>query len=243
VLRLAPPGRLLAAAGAAVAVAGGLYAIARETSMFAVTRLEVHGAPPNVARQVEGVLGRFRGRSLVSLDGSGVVDAAEALPSVVSATYDRAFPHTLVVRVVPERPVAVLRSGASSWLISARGRVVAAVERGASRALPRIWLPPAARVEVGAFLDDDAGAAARALRAFVAVGFARRALWARIQDGQLTVALRSGVALRFGAPSDLALKIAVVRAILPTLHVSGGGYLDVSVPERPVAGTDSQPST
>ena len=53
----------------------------------------------------------------------------------------------------------------------------------------------------------------------------------------------SGVALRFGAPSDLALKIAVVRAILPTLHVSGGGYLDVSVPERPVAGTDSQPST
>jgi hypothetical protein len=55
--------------------------------------------------------------------------------------------------------------------------------------------------------------------------------------------LRSGLKLDFGAPTSLDLKIAVVRSILPTLaRPSGGGpsYLDVSVPERPVAGPNSQ---
>lgn len=232
-------------AAAVLALAGVLYTIARETSMFAVSRIEVTGAPRPVARQVEAALRRFDGASLVSLDGSRVVGTVEELPTVVSATYDRAFPHGLVVRVVPEQPVAVLRSGASSWLVSERGRVIETLARSRFATLPRIWLPPRARVEVGAFLDGDAGAAARALRAFVSAGLARHALWARLRGGLLTVALRSGLELRFGPPSDLDLKVAVARAILPTMQArSAGGpaYLDVSVPERPVAGSNPQPA-
>lgn len=239
-----PSGKALAVAATFVACAGGLYALARETSMFAVSRVEVQGAPPALARNIGTVLTPFVGDSLVSLDGAAVVNRLQALPTVVSASYDRDFPHTLRVRVIPERSVAVLRSGALSWLVSARGRVMATVDRKRFRTLPRIWLPPQTRIDVGSFLSDDAGTAARALRAFAATGFARRAIWARIHNGQLTVGLRSGVELRFGAPTDLALKIAVVRSILPTvpLPTAGGpSYLDVSVPERPVAGTNPQP--
>jgi len=50
--------------------------------------------------------------------------------------------------------------------------------------------------------------------------------------------LRSGLEVRLGSKDDLRLKLAIARRILATLGTSGGGdYLDVSVPERPVAGS------
>ena len=58
--------------------------------------------------------------------------------------------------------------------------------------------------------------------------------------GGLVFHLRSGVELRLGDPTDVRLKLAVARRALRGLP-AGTAYLDVSVPERPVAGT--QPST
>ena len=49
---------------------------------------------------------------------------------VAAASFDRSFPHTLEIAVVPEVPVAVLRQGSSSWLAAAGGRVVAELEQG-----------------------------------------------------------------------------------------------------------------
>jgi len=241
--RVLPSGRALAVTTALVLIAAGLYGLGRETSMFAVRTVEVQGAPPPLAEQVRAALRSFDGTSLLALNGGAVVNRVEDLPSVVTASYDRDFPHTLRVRVVPELPVAVLRSGAASWLVSARGRVLAPVDRTRFRTVPRIWLPPGFEIEVGAFLTDDAGSAARALQRFVTAGFAQRVTWARIQDGQLSVGMRSGPELRLGEPVDLQLKIAIVRSILPLLAPPAAGgprYLDVSVPERPVAGSNPQ---
>jgi cell division septal protein FtsQ len=179
------------------------------------------------------------------LNGAAVIRRLESLPTVVSATYDRDFPHTLRVRVVAEQPVAVLRRGVSSWLVSERGRVMGTVDPKRYPRLPRIWLSAATQIETGALLaDEEGGAAARALAAFAGSGVAPRVLWARAHGGTLTVALRSGLEVRFGPLSDLPLKLAIVKAILPALAApSAGGptYLDVAVPERPVAGTNSQP--
>ena len=63
----------------------------------------------------------------------------------------------------------------------------------------------------------------------------------RYLDDELTLVLRSGVQVRLGDDSDRALKLELARRLLPRL-VEGEVYLDVSVPERPVAGTtlDSQ---
>jgi cell division protein FtsQ len=241
--RWLPSRRSLAVAALVVTAAGCLYVIARETPMFAVRRVEVQGAPPAVAGQVRVALGRFSGTSLLALDGSAVLRTLEDLPTVVTAGYDRDFPHTLRVLIVPESPVAVLRRGADAWLASARGRVVGRVARSRYRSLPRIWLPAQTELAVGGFLTGDAAASARALREFVATRFAHSVLWARVAGGQLVLGLRSGLQLDFGAPTSLDLKIAVVRSILPTLaRPSDGGpsYLDVSVPERPVAGSNSQ---
>jgi len=51
--------------------------------------------------------------------------------------------------------------------------------------------------------------------------------------------LRSGLALELGEPTDIRLKLAIARRALGALP-AGAAYVDVSVPGRPVAGTNSQ---
>jgi cell division septal protein FtsQ len=212
--------------------------------MFAVTTVKVAGARPAVAGQVRRALVGIDGQSLLQLDGADVVGTLEALPTVYRATYDRDFPHTLRVRIVPEEPVAVLRHGADSWVASARGRVIASIPRGSLPSLPRVWLPASSAVRVGAIVSDPAGSlATHALRSFRGIGLGRRITFVKVTGGRLVAGLRGGLELRFGPPVDLGLKLAVAQAILPTLAApSAGGprYLDLAVPERPVAGTDSQ---
>jgi hypothetical protein len=53
-------------------------------------------------------------------------------------------------------------------------------------------------------------------------------------DEGLTLVLRSGLELRLGDASDLPLKLEVARQVLRQLDGTSR-YLDVSVPERPVA--------
>jgi len=246
VLRLAPSGRSLLVGIALLLVAGGLYGLARETSMFAVDAIRVEGAQPALAAEVRAELRRYEGRSLVGVDPGAVEQRVAGLPAVRSASVDRAFPHTLGVRVVPELPVAVLRRGADSFLVSARGRVIAPIERGAHSELPRIWLPTTTDIELGSFLGgQDGGLAARSLAAFVGSGFPGRVTFVRALDGQITLGLRGGLEIRLGAPVDLRLKIAIAHGIVPALALpSAGGpdYLDIAVPERPVAGRHPQPA-
>jgi cell division septal protein FtsQ len=245
VMQLVPSGRSLVLGIALVSIAIGLYGIARETSLFAVSRIEVDGASPAVADQVRGALRAYDGQSLVGVNAARVAQRAETLPTVHAAVVDRAFPHTLQVRVEPEVPVAVLRRGGEAWLVSVRGRVIVPSAPGANPALPRIWLPLRTEIEVGAMLGDEPGGlAARSMAAFVGSGFPNLVAFVRAADGRLSLGLRGGLEIRLGAPADLRLKIAIVRRILPTLAApSAGGpdYLDVAVPERPVAGRNPQP--
>jgi hypothetical protein len=50
--------------------------------------------------------------------------------------------------------------------------------------------------------------------------------------------LRSGLEVRLGDLRELRLKLAIARRILA--RGDPGAYLDVSLPERPVAGPDPQ---
>jgi len=239
---LVPTRRALLVAGAALGAAGVLYLVARETPIFAVRSIEIRGVRGAAAAHVRAALRPLEGKSLLALHGSDVEDRLAAVPDVQRATYDRAFPNTLRVVVVPERPVAVIRQGASAWLVSARGRVLRALARGTARALPRIWLSRAADVQVGAAVaPDEGGQAAAALAIARRVGFRARVRDVSTTGGSLVFALRSGLQLRLGDERDLALKLAVAGRILPL--VRGATYLDVSLPARPVAGSaNTQPT-
>jgi len=245
VLRFAPSGRSLLIGAALALIAAGLYGLARETSMFAVGTVRIEGASPAVAAEIRRELRRYDRASLVGVDATAVAQHVDGLPTVRASVVDRAFPHTLLVHVEPEIPAAVLRRGPDSFLVSARGRVTANVALGAERSLPRIWLPPRTDLALGSVLGGDAaGLAARSLAVFVGSGFASRVAFVRALNGQITLGLRGGLEIRLGAPVDLRVKIAIARDIVPALAFpSQGGpdYLDVAVPERPVAGRNPQP--
>jgi len=212
----------------------GAYWLALATPLFAVQRIEVRGAPPDVERQVLGVARETLGKSLVSVDGADVGARVRSLPMVAAVSVDRAFPHTLVLRVAEERPVAVARRTSKAWLVTASGRVIRDTTPTSERELPRIWLQKTVPVALDTRLPALYAAGTRALAAARTVHFGA-VKGVRLENGELTMALRSGVDVRLGVDRDLGLKVSIAKRVV---RVAGPdiAYVDVSVPERPVAG-------
>jgi cell division septal protein FtsQ len=183
-----PSGRSIVLGLALLAASATAYAAARTTSLFAIEAVRVEGTTPAIALIARRELEPMLGTSLLAIDGDDLVGRLEALPDVRSASFDRAFPHELVVRIRRELPAAVLRSGSRSWLLSERGRVLRTVARGAHPRLPRIW--SAEPVERGAFVQDGATAlSARVVREL------RRGFPARVRT---VSAGREGIVLQLG---------------------------------------------
>jgi POTRA domain, FtsQ-type len=207
--------------------------------------VEVVGAPPDVRQSVLQGLEETRGTSLVSLDGDAVVRRLEALPSVQSVTYDRAFPHTLRVEVVPEQPVAVVDQGSARWIVSVRGRVIGGASADTAPDLPRIRYSSETPLAAGKFvLDENVKTVLAAL-----ADAPRRMLLpihaGRFEDGELTFVLAgeggSRPLLLLGEPVNVWTKLHVAALVLRKLDFEERAaltYLDVTLPDRPVVSTN-----
>jgi cell division septal protein FtsQ len=233
-VRLVPSGRSLLAAAAIVALAVGGYRVASATSVFDVERVDVHGAPPEVALQVKRVTRDVIGTSLLSVDAAAIEGSVRALPSVAAASVDRAFPHGLVIRVAPVRPVGVARRGDDAWLVSGSNRVIRKVNPRAERGLPRLWLPRKVAVERGRPLPTAYEPVTRVFAGLQDVQVPGRVKAVRSTPAGILVVLHSGLEITLGEPTDIRVKLAVAARVAPLLG-DGMRYLDVSVPERPVA--------
>lgn len=213
-----------------------VYAGAYTSSVFAVEHVEVLGAPPVIVRQVEAATEELHGTSLVAVDAEAVEGMLRALPSVAGVSVDRAFPHTLVVKIAPERAVAVARLGHSSWLVTGTGKVVREIETGSERVYPRVWLRRGIVVRLGGTLPAAYTPLTRVLAAASEEKLPRRVKAVRATRDELTLVLRRGPEIRLGEATDLGLKVAVATAVFRNVE-RGATYIDVSVPERPVAGS------
>jgi cell division protein FtsQ len=240
ITRILPSGRATVITLIVVALAAGVYLLARESSMFAVNTVDVRGAPPSVAGQVRAALAEFKGNSLVTLNGAAVVHRLEGLPVVAAARYDRDFPHTLRVFVQPERPVAVVRRGPDSWLVSARGRVIAGLAQGEESKLPRIWVQRTVAVSPGGLLSGDPARAVTAAAPLSRSLLRGRVATVRATPDELTLVLRSGLQLDLGDTTNLPLKL-VVGAKIADSAAHFTGYIDLTVPERPVSKLNPKP--
>jgi cell division protein FtsQ len=237
--RLVPSGRALVVAFGLLVCGALAYVAARETSIFALRSIEVTGAPPRVNAHVRAALRPLDGRNLMTIDASDITTRLDRLPDVARVTFNRDFPHTLRLVVAPAHSVAVVRRGPSAWIVSSDGRIVREIGPRAAPRLPRIWVVRTTDVEVGSTVEDaDAARAIAAVVAARASGFATRIRAVRSNDRELTFVLASGFDVRFGDASSMRTKFAVARRIIPLVGASG--YLDVSVPERPVSATNSQ---
>ena len=235
-----PSGRAHIGGFALLAAAAAATLGARETSVVAVQSIEISGAPPQVAMHVRNALRPLKGASLLAIGAAELHARLDRLPDVAAVSYDRSFPHTLRVTVVPAHSIAMLRRGPGAWIVSSSGRVVRTAGPFAAPHLPRIWVPRQVDIEVGSQLADaDAVRAVTVLGVARRLGFAERVRTVRAEH-ELTFVLDSGLELRFGDETDFRAKLVVARAILP--QADGADYLDVSAPERPVAGGNSQVS-
>jgi hypothetical protein len=245
---LAVPWRRVAGIGlATAALLALLYLGARETPVFSIRSIEVSGGSPAVRAAARKAVQPIVGESLVALDGGALVDELQALPSVRSATYDRAFPSTLRIVVQAEVPLATVRIGPDGWVLSERGRVIATARPDGADRLPYFRLsgttPP---LQPGAFVTDPR--TLTILRALAAVpkNFPARLEEVGLEANAVTIGLRmpwGEPELRLGKPVDVELKFAVAALVLRSLtsdEQAAVGYLDVSLPERAVVGNNPQ---
>ena len=228
---------------ACVLVGALAYAAARETPLFAATEVVISGGSPSAQREVRTHVAALDGVSLVALDPEGLADELERLPTVRTATVDRAFPHTLTIAVEEERPLAVLAEGERAMLVSVRGRAIREV---APRSLPRV-----PRIAVDRLGGLDPGEAvmeaevARALRALAQVPrrFPLRVLSASASEEGVVLALAGEVELRLGDTAALGAKITAAGAVirsLPPEERSTLAYVDATLPNRVVVSTNPQ---
>jgi len=240
--RLAPSGRSVLIGLVIFTLAVGGYVAARETSIFAVRTIEIRGGDQSLQAQVKAALADEVGQSLMKIDGNSLDRRIAPLPGVRAFKYDRAFPNTLRIVLRPEQPVLVLRSGADAYLVSATGRVIRPLAHPHLSHLPRLYVAKRdVQVRAGDPLPPPIAAAALALAPLQGAplpGGVRQ-----VRGGkELTLVLGSGLEVRLGDHGDLQLKLAIARRILraTAAATTGGGYLDVSVPERPVLSLKSQ---
>jgi cell division protein FtsQ len=238
---LAPSGRSLGIGVALIVLAVGAYLVARETPVFAVRTVEVRGGTPALQAQVRAALKDEVGQSLLRVDGASLGRRVSPLPGVRSFEYDRAFPNTLRIVIAPERAALVLRRGADAFLVSTTGRVVGPMRHPRLSHLPRLWAKRDVNVTVGRALPDSLLPAALSLAPLRGAPLPTGVRTVRAGK-ELTLTLGSGLEVRLGDATDLRLKLAIARRILRQTGAAtaGDGYVDVSVPERPVLSTKSQ---
>jgi hypothetical protein len=240
--RLAPSGRSILVGLALFALAAGAYVAARETAVFAVRTVEIRGGTPSIRAQARAALGPDLGKSLLRVDGGDIENRLSPLPDVQSFRYDRAFPHTLRVVIRRERPALVVWRSGHAFLVAASGRVLRPLAHPRLSSLPRIWITKDASVRTGERLPGSAAVAAIALAPLQGAPLPGGVRFVRVGTGELTFVLGGGLQVRLGDAGDLRLKLAIARRILRSTGaaIAGAGYLDVSVPERPVLSLNSQ---
>ena len=186
------------------------------------------------------------GTSLLRVDGDAVAPAVGPIPVVRALPVRPRVPaHAAHRRPAASCRVLVLRQvpGRDAFLVAASGRVIRTLAHPRLSRLPRLWVTKEVDVAVG---ERASGAARRGRDGARAAPGCRRCRAAcasvRVGKNELTLVLGGGLELRLGDTGDLRLKLAIARRILRAdrRRGSAAGYLDVSVPERPVLSLNSQ---
>jgi cell division protein FtsQ len=223
---------VIAAGALLVVLYAGYMLWFRNLGWFAIDEVTVEGASTS-QHQIKAAVERASGEmTTLHLKDDELHDAVARFPTVASVSASTSLPHTLHVRVTERLPVAYVQIRGRPMAVSADGYLLA----GASfdpRAWPRIEEASAQ----GARLDDDAAAQAAIL------GATPEPLGERItssswdeDEGGVVLQLENGPEVRFGDGSRAADKWAAAVAVLSSPERGSPSYLDVSVPERPVAG-------
>lgn len=208
-----------------VAALGALYWFwFRESSFAAVEDVTVTGLTtadaPRIRRTLENAAA---GMSTLAVDRAELEAAVAGNPLVHALRVVPDFPHALRIEVVENRPVAVLRGGDA---VTAEGKLIP--DLPVNGQLPLLRGPQQLAVVLAA--------APQPL-------LERMRLVRQDREKGVVVAMRSGPEIVIGEPESLRVKWDAATRVLADGDSRGASYIDVSIPERPVAGGLAVPTT
>lgn len=223
-----------------VLIAG--VAVVLRSPLFDISGIRVEGVSGRRARTVERTAALESGQHLLTAPLDEARARVEDLPWVNEAVVRRSPPSTVAIEVTPRTPLLTVETDGASWKVDDEAVLV---DGGRVKDAPVIVLDDTALPELGRPIDDPYVRDAVEVHTHLP-GWLRRKVTAYevTDDHRLVLQLRVPprdpddgepitVGVRFGTARDLALKVEVIRVLLPEA-VEGGGSLDVRAPANPV---------
>lgn len=213
----------------ALALGGGAMWL-RSSSLVRVEQVTITGIEGRQAQQIRDALTDVAlDMTTLKVRDDALRDAVEMYPIVHSLRTSSDFPHRLRIEVNAYEPVAALKSAGALTAVAGDGTLL----RGtATNGLPvvAVRMLPAGRLD-----DRDA---LRAVRLMATVPEALRRRVVRVFRGTrgLSTTVRDGPKLYFGGAQRLRAKWRSAAQVLANDTARGAAYVDVRIPERPVAG-------
>jgi cell division protein FtsQ len=204
----------------------------RESSFVSVQHVSVSGlTTPDAPRIRTALIAAAHDMTTMNVQQSALDGAVAGFPIVRTLEAQASFPHTLKIHVIEEKPTAVLAVGGERLLLAPDGSVL----RGVTTGHPLPLIQSDGNVPQNSLTDRVP------LEALHVAGAAPDALLGRIttighgKEGIL-VHLRNGPELIFGDDSRPVAKWVAVAAVLANASSKGATFVDVRLPDRPIAG-------
>lgn len=229
--------RLIIATILLVALTAGYLFWLRDSPLVAVEKVSVAGAEQDPGIETKLISAGLE-QSTLNVDLAALEEAVAAEPAVRSISAQADFPHGLQISVDLREPVGYLKG---AGLVVAGDGVILDRDSGRPGDLAAIKVGEKGSVGGG-------GVQGEALEVARVLGAAPAPLLATVERAGIDpefgafVQLQGGLELRFGDAGRADLKWQAAAAVIAQPSFTGATYLDLSVPDRPVAGGAEQPT-
>ncbi|MGI8731226.1 MAG: cell division protein FtsQ/DivIB [Solirubrobacteraceae bacterium] len=213
----------------ALLVPAGLWL--RSSSLVGVTEVQVSGIEGPQAQQIRSALtGAGLGMTTLDVDDAALRDAVSSFPIVRDLRTTADFPHGLRIEVNAYVAVAAVTAGGDATAVAFDGALL----RGSPT--EGLTLLDVDRMPTGDRVSDRE--TARAIRLLAAAPASLRARVVQMSRGTrgLAAELQEGPKLYFGGAVRSGAKWAAAAEVLADQSSAGASYVDLRLPERPVAG-------
>lgn len=226
--------RLAALATAIVAAGAGYVFWLRDSSLVAITDVEVVGVTTSDRGEIVAALtGVAEQMTTLHYDAGRIESVAARFPTVAAVDIDPNFPHGMRLEIEQRPPRLFVESGGDQVPVAADGTVLAGVAVPEEQQLPVLEL---SQLPTGERLSGEP------LEQAMVVGGAPDPLLALVENSDygeeygVVVTVRGGIEIRFGSGERADDKWAAAAAVLADPKLEAATYVDVRVPEHTAVG-------
>jgi cell division protein FtsQ len=222
---------VVAATLLALVVLGAMFLWLRDSSLVGVRQVDITGVSGSQADDIRGALtDAARDMTTLHVRKDVLRDAVQSYPVVRELHADADFPHRLRITVNSYDPIGSMELGGRSVAIARDGTVLDGTPTKGLTAIAATGSAAGTKIT-----GTEATKLVRLLAAAPAP-LRSRALRAYKGPNGLAVDLRNGPRLDFGDLAQVDAKWLAAAAVLADEDSRGASYVDVRLPERPVAG-------